>query len=89
VADLPISGDQYFADFAFDQRCYDVERNGKIVVALNGLPNEEDGETYIHFPLGSDITIGDVLHSDGESLTVTKIDTDCYNEEPELIKAYF
>jgi len=89
VAEIPVPADVYFRDFAFDVVKYEVKRKGTGIAVVDGLPNEEDGEKYIHLPHGSDVVAGDILHSDGFRATVKKLSTDTYQGKPELLKVYY
>lgn len=87
MASLPIPGEQYFRDFAFDAVDYSIERNGTVVASARGLSNSEHGRAYIHFPLGTDIRPGDVLVAGNSRFNVRTVETDTYNGEPSLLKA--
>ena len=89
MAEIPIPADVYFRDFAFDVVKYEVKRKGTSIAVVDGLPNEEDGEKYIHIPHGSDVAVGDILLSDGFRTTARKISTDTYQGKPALLKVYF
>lgn len=83
---LPVSGTQYFKDFAFDVVEYSIERDGDIVSTVHGLPNKEHGQPYIHVQLDCDVRPGDVLIASGSRVVVRSIDTDTYAGTPSLLK---
>lgn len=88
MASLPVPGEQYFRDFAFDAVDYSIERNGTVIASVRGLSNSEYGQAYIHFPLGTDIRPGDVLVSGNTRFNVRTVEADTYNGKPDLLKAY-
>lgn len=88
MAELPVSGDQFFRDFSFSLLEYQVMRSGKLVSTLKGMTNDENGENYIAFLYGAEIREGDVLISD-ETHVVRKVKVDTYHGKPEMIKAYY
>lgn len=87
MASLPIPGELYFRDFAFDAVDYSIEREGTVVASTRGLSNSDHGQAYIHFPLGTDIRPGDVLIAGSSRFNVRTVETDTYNGEPSLLKA--
>lgn len=87
MASLPIPGEQYFRDFAFDAVDYSIEREGIVITTVRGLSNSEHGQAYIHIPLGTDIRPGDVLVAGNSRFSVSTVETDTYNGEPSLLKA--
>lgn len=87
MANLPVSGEQYFRDFTFDAVDYSIDRDGTVIASVRGLPNSEHGLAYIHIPLGTDIRPGDVLVAGSSRFIVRTIETDTYNGEPSLLKA--
>lgn len=87
MASLPVPGEQYFRDFAFDAVDYSIERNGAVIASVRGLPNGGHGLAYIHLPLGTDIRPGDVLIAGSSRVIVRTVETDTYNGEPSLLKA--
>lgn len=87
MASLPVSGEQYFRDFAFDAVDYSIEREGAVIASARGLSNSEHGQAYIHVPLGTDIRPGDVLVVGNSRFNVRTVKTDTYNGEPSLLKA--
>lgn len=89
MASLPVSGEQYFRDFAFDVVEYSIEREGVMITSARGLSNVEHGAKYIHFLLGTDIRPGDVLIASSSRFNVRTVETDTYNGEPSLLKALF
>ncbi len=88
MASLPVSGEQYFQDFAFDVLEYALERNGIVISSVRGLTNSDRGRAYIHIPLGTDIRPGDVLVSGSSRFNVRSVEVDTYNGEPSLLKAF-
>lgn len=86
MASLPIPGEQYFRDFAFDAVDYSVERDGAVVASVRGISNSEHGQPYIHIPLGTDIHPGDILVAGNVRFNVRTVEADTYNEEPSLLK---
>jgi hypothetical protein len=89
MANLPVSGKEYFKDFDFDLVQYEIERDGQIIASLNGLPNAENGISYIHFPYGSDVQKGDVLINNHLKIIIESVDIDTYQGKSELLKAFF
>ena len=89
MPEIPIPAEIYFKDFAFDLVKYKVERKGKSIATIEGLPNIESGERYIHFPLGSDIAVGDELCSGTTYLAIRKISIETYQGKPAIIKAIY
>lgn len=89
MSDLPIPAKQYFDDFTFDLDEYKIIRGGKEICTAKGLPNTENGQAYISFLTGLDLRVGDVLQHGKDCLSVLDLDTDSYNGEPQIIKAYF
>lgn len=87
MASLPILGEQYFRDFAFDTVDYSIEREGTVIASVRGLSNNDHGQAYIHIPLGTDIRSGDVLVAGNTRFNVRTVETDTYNGEPSLLKA--
>ncbi len=87
MASLPVPGELYFKDFAFDIVDYSIERDGTVIAAVQGLSNNEYGRAYIHVPLGTDIRPGDVLVAGASRFYVRSVETDTYNGEPSLLKA--
>lgn len=87
MASLPIPGELYFQDFAFDAVNYSIERDGSAVASARGLSNNERGQKYIHFPLGTDIRPGDTLVAGASRFHVRSIETDTYDGKPSLLKA--
>lgn len=87
MASLPVPGEQYFRDFAFDTVDYSIERKGTVIASAHGLSNSEHGQAYIHFPLGTDIRAADVLVAGSSRFNVRTVETDTYNAEPSLLKA--
>ncbi len=87
MASLPVPGEQYFQDFAFDTVDYSIEREGTVISSVRGLANSERGQSYIHVPLGSDIRPGDVLVAGMSRFHVRAVEVDTYNGEPSLLKA--
>lgn len=86
MASLPIPGEQYFRDFAFDTVDYSIEREGTVTVSVRGLSNSDCGQAYIHVPLGTDIRPGDVLVAGSSRFIVRTVEMDTYNGEPSLLK---
>ena len=89
MSDLPIPAKQYFDDFAFDLEDYKIIRGGKGLCTAKGLTNSEKGRPYVSFLVGLDLRVGDVLLHGKDCLSVLDLDTDSYNGEPQIIKAYF
>ena len=87
--ELPVSGERYFKDFANEIINYDVKRNGETVFSVGGIPNMEYGQKYIHFPINTDIQVGDTLESSNTSLRASQVITETYNGEPSLIKVHY
>ena len=87
MASLPIPGDQYFRDFAFDMVDYSIERGGAVIASVRGLSNSEHGRAYIHVPLGTDICPGDALVAGNSRFIIRAVETDTYTGEPSLLKA--
>lgn len=87
MASLPIPGDQYFCDFAFDAVDYSIERVGTVIASVRGISNSDHGQAYIHVPLGTDIRPGDALVAGSSRFIVHTVETDTYNGEPSLLKA--
>lgn len=87
MASLPIPGDQYFSDFAFDAVDYSIERSGTVIASVRGLSSSNHGQSYIHIPLGTDIRPGDVLVAGSSRFIVRTVEIDTYNGEPSLLKA--
>lgn len=88
MAELPVSGDQFFQDFAFTLLEYQVQRSGKLVYTLKGMTNDDEGGNYIAFLYGAEISEGDELIAD-ERYVVRKVKVDTYHGNPEVIKAYY
>ena len=59
MAEIPVPASDIFRDFAFALVEYEVVRKGKSFSKLKGLLDIEDGDRYIHFPLDSDVAVGD------------------------------
>ena len=87
--ELPIPGEEYFKDFANEIINYDVKRNDKTVFSAGGIPNMEYGQKYIHFPLNTNIKVGDILESSNTSLRASQVITETYNGKPSLIKVHY
>jgi hypothetical protein len=87
MASLPVPGEQYFRDFAFDAVDYDVERDGAVIASVRGLSNSDHGRPYIHIPLGSDVRPGDTLVAGASRFNIRTVEIDTYNGEPSLLKA--
>ena len=86
MASLPVPGEQYFREFAFDTVDYSIEREGTALASVRGLPNSDSGLAYIHVPLDTDICPRDVLVAGNSRFIVRDIETDTYNGEPCLLK---
>jgi len=86
---LPIPAKTYFADFAFDLIDYDIIRNGKSIANAKGLKNKEHGRTFVSFLFGIDVSPGDILIGNGETLTVSEISIDTYNGEKQIVNAFY
>jgi len=86
MAELPIPGSIYLSDFPSER--FQVMRNNSLVTEINGVSNFEHGRHYVHFPLNSDIKVGDTMILEGISRKATEIDTDTYLGKPELMKVY-
>lgn len=87
MASLPVPGELYFQDFAFDVTDYSIEREGTVIASVRGLSNNEHGQAYIHVPLGTDIHPGDILVAGNLRFAVRAVETDTYNGKPSLLKA--
>ena len=87
MASLPIPDELYFQDFAFDAANCSKERDGSIVASARSLSNNERGQEYIHFSLGTDICPGDTLVAGALRFHVRSIETDTYDGKPSLLKA--
>lgn len=89
MAELPVPASVYFKDFSLGIVKYEVSRENSHIAAIEGLPNEEYGEKYIHFPHGNDIAVGDILTTGNTEYAVRKISIDTYQGTPELLKAVY
>ncbi len=86
---LPIPGEMYLNDFP-DKSCYFIYRNNKLIVKSYGLTNSDEDGKHIAFLYGTNVVAGDTIQStNGKSYIVKFTDTDYYNENPAIIKAYY
>lgn len=86
---LPIPGEMYLNDFP-DKSCYSIYRNDKLIVKSDGLTNSDEDGKHIAFLYGTDVVAGDTIQSiNGKSYLVKFTDTDDYNGNPAIIKAYY
>ncbi len=86
MASLPVPGEQYFRDFAFDTVDYSIERDGAVIASVRGLPNSDHGLAYIHVPLGTDIRPGDSFVAESSRFIIRTVETDTYDGEPSLLR---
>ncbi len=88
MSELPVSAEQYFADFSFDLADYRIIRKGKYVATVKGLDNSSHGQQFVSFLYGADIQIGDMLQTGTTILFVARLDYDTYNGKKQLINAF-
>ena len=89
MAEIPVPASDIFRDFVFDLVEYEVVRKDKSLSKLKGLPDIEDGNRYINFPLGSDIAVGDELRAGTTYLAIRKISIETYQGKPAIIKVLY
>lgn len=86
---LPIPGEIYLNDFP-DKSSYSIYRSGNLIANAEGLTNSDEDGKHIAFLYGTNVIAGDVIQAkNGKSYTVSFTDTDEYNGEPSIIKAYY
>ena len=86
---LPIPGEIYLNDFP-DKSTYSIYRSGNLIAKVDGLTNSDEDGKHIAFLYGTDVIVGDVIQAkSGKSYTVISTDTDEYDGEPSIIKAYY
>ena len=88
---LPVPAKQFFSDFSFDILVYSLLRNGSQISTLHGLINSDENGNYIGFLVSDepDIQVGDILIAENKQFQVLSIDYDCYQKNPEILKAYY
>lgn len=89
MAELPVSGEQFFRDFSFDVMELKVERHGATVSTVRGLTNDDERGRYIGMLYGCDIQQGDILLAGFSSYRVSRVEIDTYHGSPSLVKAYY
>ncbi len=93
MGSLPIPAAMFFDDFASETLKYNVLDNDTVIGTYTGLPNSDEGGTYIGFLVSDqpNISSGNILCSaDGiEKFHIHQISYDRYNGKPELLKAYY
>lgn len=86
---LPVPGEIYLNDFP-DKTVYSIYRLGNLITEADGLTNSDEDGKYIAFLYGTDIMTDDTIQTkNGKSYTVKFTDTDDYDGEPSIIKAYY
>lgn len=61
---------------------FDIERNGKVINNVRGLPNSDDGKEYVGFMPGTDVQVGDWLIN----FVIDRVFILCYPLKEEVIK---
>lgn len=89
MAILPIPAKIYFDYFSFDALEYVVIRNSSNIGTFSGLINKDEDGNYIGFLSDCDIQSGDILTSGNKTYIISNIDFDYYNNNPEMLKAYY
>lgn len=86
---LPIPGKMYLNDFP-DKSCYSIYRNNELTSNSEGIMNSDEDGKHFAFLYGTNVSAGDVIQlKNGKSYVVKFTDTDDYNGEPAIIKAYY
>ena len=86
---LPVSGQDYISD-APDKSIYSIYRSNTLVVEVEGIWNNDEDGKHLAFLYGTDVIAGDtILAKNGKSYIVKFTDTDEFDNEPQIIKAYY
>lgn len=86
---LPIPGEIYLNDFP-DKSTYSIYRSGNFIANAEGLTNSDEDGNHIAFLYGTNVIAGDIIQAqNGKSYIVRYTDTDEYNGEPSITKAYY
>lgn len=86
---LPVPGEMYLNDFP-DKSVYSIYRSDNLITKADGLTNSDEDGNHIAFLYGTDVIAGDTVQAkNGKSYVVKFTDTDDYNGEPSIIKAYY
>ena len=68
---------------------FDIERNGKVINNVRGLPNSDDGKEYVGFMPGTDVQVGDwLINPSGDRFYVEKRKTEYILSNPSYVAAY-
>jgi hypothetical protein len=85
---MPESVDRMFKDFCDTLIECEIVRDGKTILKLMGMLNEENGKEYIMFKYGDDVRVGDVIYSEHGNDIVREVRIGNYNGNPDAIEAY-
>lgn len=86
MAALPVPGEIFWNDFAFDLCDFEVFRNNTHIATYAGL---KDSKGFIFFKPDVDISCGDILHCNGQQFVVKRIENETYEGKTELISAHY
>ena len=68
---------------------FDIERNGKVINNVRGLPNSDNGKEYVGFMPGTDVQVGDwLINPSGDRFYVEKRKTEYILSNPSYVAAY-